>query len=102
MVHKSLNTHGTLLIYLLCRLLTVSCLEKKKKKKKKKKKTRFGEIINSGSQSNSKVQSALSRLGTSLKFKQTKPGKTKTIPVNVNLTRRDVNEILLMTNGFSI
>ena len=51
MVRKSLNTHGTLSVYLLCRLLTVSCFQK----------NRFGEIVNSGSQSNSKVQSTLSR-----------------------------------------
>ena len=51
-VRKSLNTHGTLSVYLLCRLLTVSCFEK----------NRFGEIVNSGSQSNSKVQSTLSAL----------------------------------------
>ena len=44
-VHKSLNTHGTLSVYLLCRLLAVSCFQKK---------TRFGEIVNSGSQSNLK------------------------------------------------
>ena len=49
MVRKSLNTHGTLLVYLLCRLLTVGCFQK----------NRFGEIVNSGSQNNSKVQSAL-------------------------------------------
>ena len=51
MVHKSLNTHGTLSVYLLCRLLTVSCFQK----------NRFGEIVNSGSQSNSKVQSTLNK-----------------------------------------
>ena len=49
MVRKSLNTHGTLSVYLLCRLLTVNCFQK----------NRFGEIVNSGSQSNSKVQSTL-------------------------------------------
>ena len=49
-VRKSLNTHGTLSVYLLCRLLTVNCFQK----------NRFGEIVNSGSQSNSKVQSTLS------------------------------------------
>ena len=49
MVRKSLNTHGTLLVYLLCRLLTVGCFQK----------NRFGEIVNSGSQNNSKVQSTL-------------------------------------------
>ena len=48
-VRKSLNTHGTLSVYLLCRLLTVNCFQK----------NRFGEIVNSGSQSNSKVQSTL-------------------------------------------
>ena len=47
----NLNTHGTLLVYLLCRLLTASCF----------KKNRFGEIVNSGFQSNSKVQSTLSQ-----------------------------------------
>ena len=47
---KSLNTHGILSVYLLCRLLTVSCFQT----------NRFGEIVNSGSQSNSKVQSTLS------------------------------------------
>ena len=50
MVRKSLNTHGTLLVYLLCRLLTIGCFQK----------NRFGEIVNSGSQNNSKVQSTLS------------------------------------------
>ena len=50
-VRKSLNTHGTLSVYLLCRLLTVSCFQKKK--------NRFGKIVNSGSQCNSKVQSTL-------------------------------------------
>ena len=49
-VRKSLNTHGTLSVYLLRRPLTVSCF----------KKDRFGEIVNSGSQSNSKDQSTLS------------------------------------------
>ena len=49
MVRKSLNTHGTLSVYLLCRLLTVSCFQN----------NRIGEIVNSGSQSNSKVQSTL-------------------------------------------
>ena len=49
MVRKSLNTHGTLLVYLLRRLLTVGCFQK----------NRFGEIVNSGSQNNSKVQSTL-------------------------------------------
>ena len=49
MVRKSLNTHGTLLVYLLCRLLTVGCFQK----------NRFGEIVNSGSQNNSTVQSTL-------------------------------------------
>ena len=49
MIRKSLNTHGTLLVYLLCRLLTVGCFQK----------NRFGEIVNSGSQNNSKVQSTL-------------------------------------------
>ena len=49
MICKSLNTHGTLSVYSLCRLLTVSCFQK----------SRFGEIVNSGSQSNSKVQSTL-------------------------------------------
>ena len=49
MVRKSLNTHGTLLVYLLCSLLTVGCFQK----------NRFGEIVNSGSQNNSKVQSTL-------------------------------------------
>ena len=48
-IRKSLNTHGTLSVYLLCRLLTVSYF----------KKNRFGEIVNSGSQSNSKVLSTL-------------------------------------------
>ena len=48
-VRKSLNTHGTLSVYLLCRLITVSWFQK----------NRFGEIVNSGSQSNSKVQSTL-------------------------------------------
>ena len=52
MVRKSLNTHGTLLVYLLCRLLTVGCFQK----------NRFGEIVNSGSQNNSKVQSTLSQI----------------------------------------
>ena len=51
-VRKSLNTHGTLSVYLLCRLITVSCFQK----------NRFGEIVNSGSQSNSKVQSTLNRI----------------------------------------
>ena len=51
MVCKSLNTHGTLSVYLFYILLIVSCL----------KQNRFGEIVNSGSQSNSKVQSTLSR-----------------------------------------
>ena len=41
-VRKSLNTHGTLSVYLLCRLLTVSCFQK----------NRFGEFINSWFQSN--------------------------------------------------
>ena len=50
MLHKSLNTHGTLSVYLLCGFLTVNCFQK----------NRFGEIVNSGSQSNSKVQSTLS------------------------------------------
>ena len=49
MVHRCLNTHGTLSVYLLCRLLTVSCFQK----------NRFGEIVNSGSQSNSMVRSTL-------------------------------------------
>ena len=48
-VRKSLNTHGTLSVYLLCRLLTASCFPK----------NRFGEIVNIGCQSNSKVQSTL-------------------------------------------
>ena len=45
---------------------------------------------------------SFSKLGTRLKFKQTKPGKTKTILVNVYLTWGHVNEILLLSNGFSI
>ena len=48
-VRKSFNTHGTLSVYLVCRLLTVSCFQN----------NRFGEIVNSWSQSNSKVQSTL-------------------------------------------
>ena len=53
MVRKSLNTHGTLLVYLLCRLLTVGCFQK----------NRFGEIVNSGSQNNSKVPPTLNGVG---------------------------------------
>ena len=45
----NLLTPGILSVYLLCRLMTVSCFQK----------NRFGEIVNSGSQSNSKVQSTL-------------------------------------------
>ena len=59
MVDKSHYTHGTLSVYLLCRLLTVSCFQK----------SRFGEIVNSGSQSNSKVQSTLSAVLINLQVK---------------------------------
>ena len=68
-VRKSLNTHGTLSVYLLCRLITVSCFQK----------NRFGEIVNSGSQSNSKVQSTLRQIhetsiGTSIVRKKDNQG----------------------------
>ena len=58
MIRKSLNIHGTLSVYLLCRLLTDSCFQK----------SRFGEIVNSGSQSNSKVQSTLSNYSMELLY----------------------------------
>ena len=61
MVRKSLNTHGTFSVYLLCRLITVRSFQK----------NRFGEIVNSGSKSNSKVQSTLMVLGWPSAFRAT-------------------------------
>ena len=46
---QKMGKYGTLSVYLLCRLLTVSCFQKNK----------FDIIVNSGSQSNSKVQLTL-------------------------------------------